>query len=204
MSGSNPFSTRYVRPGALPFVFPPGADASLLVDRLRRNGWWGQIVGRHGSGKSTLLHTLVPSLSELGRRVEWISLHQGERPPSRPPLPRVWDADTQLVIDGYEQLGWLARRRWRQACRRCRAGLLVTVHQDAGLPDLWRTDTSPDLAQELARRLLAAAIPGRVREEDVAEAYAWCGGDLRETFFRLYDRYESSPARENRTVSEPG
>lgn len=31
---SNPFSTRFVRPGALPFLFPPGLDAPGLVQAL--------------------------------------------------------------------------------------------------------------------------------------------------------------------------
>jgi hypothetical protein len=142
-----------------------------------------------------LLHTLVPSLTEAGRRVEWFALHHGERPPAGPPAQPAWDAGTQLVIDGYEQLGWLARRRWRHACRRRHSGLLVTAHQDVGLPDIWRTDTSPDLAQQLARQLLAAFGPGRIRDEDVAEAYDRCQGNLRETFFHLYDRYERGLSR---------
>ena len=51
---SNPFSTRFIRPGAIEYLFAPGQTADSLIDRLRHNQWRGQIIGPHGSGKSTL------------------------------------------------------------------------------------------------------------------------------------------------------
>jgi len=102
---SNPFSTRFIRPGAIRFLFPDGESAALLVQRLRENRWGGQIIGPHGSGKSTLLATLKPELETAGRQVLWITLHQGER--RLPALDRrSLGPTTQLVIDGYEQLSW--------------------------------------------------------------------------------------------------
>ena len=44
---SNPFSTRFVRPGAIPYVFADGQTAESLVARLARLGW------RHKSSDST-------------------------------------------------------------------------------------------------------------------------------------------------------
>ena len=61
-TSDNPFSTRRISPGAIPYVLPPGENAYALVDRLRQAGWWGEIVGPHGSGKSTLLATLADAL----------------------------------------------------------------------------------------------------------------------------------------------
>ena len=61
-SADNPFSTRYTRPGAIPFRFPPGTSADGLVEQLRRQQWRGAIVGPHGSGKSSLVAALVPPL----------------------------------------------------------------------------------------------------------------------------------------------
>ena len=60
---ANPFATRHVRPGAIPFHFPAETSAAQLVARLRELNWRGAIVGPHGSGKSTLLVALAPGSS---------------------------------------------------------------------------------------------------------------------------------------------
>src|SRR5579859_6457327 len=90
---SNPFSTRCVRPGAIPFRFPPGESAATMVDRLERQGWWGQIVGPHGSGKSTLLAALLPELRRR-RALVTTSLHEDRR---RLPLA-LWAAPTAPTL----------------------------------------------------------------------------------------------------------
>src|SRR5262245_62831976 len=110
---SNPFSTRFVRPGAIPYQFVDGADVAALATRLEGQGWWGQIVGPHGSGKSTLLATLLPELRRR-RRVVVVELHADRRRF----LELAWSREpTLLVVDGHEQLGWWARRRVRATCR---------------------------------------------------------------------------------------
>ncbi len=76
---SNPFSSRFVRPGQVAFQFPPGVDAIGLVARLRSFRWRAQIVGPHGTGKSTLLHALLPTLREQGRDIVWYTLSAGQR-----------------------------------------------------------------------------------------------------------------------------
>jgi hypothetical protein len=185
---SNPFSTRFIRPGAIPFVFPEGLSAQSLVEQLAANRWCGQIIGPHGSGKSTLLATLIPALEAAGRQVQHIALHQGEHR-----LPRMERStlagDTQLVIDGYEQLSWWSRRRVKSMCQRQGAGLLVTAHSDVGLPTLFQTQPS----QELARKIVEKIVPAdstRLSTDDVNRAFEATGGNLRETLFRLYDVYQ--------------
>ena len=136
----NPFATRWVRPGALPFQFPPDQSADTLVARLRTHGWRGQIVGPHGSGKSTLLHTLRPELARAGREVVTYSLAGGQRRLNVSSAQRrEWMAATLVVIDGFEQLNCWNRLRWRWQCRRAGAGLLVTTHSDVGLPTIAET-----------------------------------------------------------------
>lgn len=123
-ASSNPFCTRYVRPGALPYIFPPGEDATALVHRLGENGWWGEIVGPHGAGKSALLATLDPAIRQAGRKTLLLELHDGQR---RLPL----DLDEQyrhdpfdlLIVDGYEQLNRWVRFRLKRQCRRRGWGL---------------------------------------------------------------------------------
>jgi energy-coupling factor transporter ATP-binding protein EcfA2 len=189
---SNPFSTRFVRPGVLPFSFPAGLTAAGLVDRLRRSGWRGQIVGPHGSGKSTLLRTLLPELRAAGRTIRLFEVHAGFGWRSANRVPdNDGDQQTLVVVDGYEQLTWWTRHRLRRRCRRQRAGLLVTAHRCCRLPDLWSTTVTLELAQMLTRRLLESGDSLVIRADDVATAFQSCRGNLRETWFRLYDVYEN-------------
>lgn len=50
----NPFSTTFIRPGAIPFLFPNDQTIQDVVRQLAATDWWGQIIGPHGTGKSTL------------------------------------------------------------------------------------------------------------------------------------------------------
>lgn len=188
---SNPFSTRYICPDAAAYLFPEGTDTSGVIATLRESDWWGEIVGPHGSGKTTLLHTLVPRMEETGRRVESYVLHQSGR---RLVLPRrtrcEWNRETQVVVDGYEQLSWIDRMRIKRACRTRGAGLLVTSHKSVGLPRIWRTGTSLELAQALVDCLLPAEYASWISAEDVANAFSACHGNLREVLMALYDVLE--------------
>jgi hypothetical protein len=38
----NPFCTRRIRPGAVPFLFPPGASVAGLLEKLQAAGWWNR------------------------------------------------------------------------------------------------------------------------------------------------------------------
>src|SRR3989337_2526881 len=109
----NPFATCWTRPGAIAFRFANGENAEQVVAQLAAKNWWGAIVGPHGSGKSTLLEALKPALSRVGRRVLAIARRGGQRR-----LPREFfdafvvrrvERNSLVLIDGYEQLGWLER-----------------------------------------------------------------------------------------------
>jgi len=187
----NPFSTRCVRPGALPFLFPGGEDAQQIVERLRERGWWGVVVGPHGSGKSALLATLVEALERLPRRVLRVELHDRERSlPGHAGRALARDTPEQLVVDGYEQLARLRRWRVRRFCRRRGLGLLASAHAPVGLPELYRTRVDLPLARRLVAHLQAGHEP-LVDDDDVAAAHARHGENLRELLFALYDLYES-------------
>jgi len=208
-SADNPFSTRYTRPGAIPFRFPPGSDADKLVEQLRCQGWRGAIVGPHGSGKSSLLAALIPAIRRAGKEVLLVELHDGQR---RLPVDLekgsgvfVCQADSAaqvgsqtktpdpfsgvVIVDGYEQLSWWNRLRLRGVARRRRFGLLVTSHAPTSLPLLFRTATSLELAQAIVRSLLAGR-PELVSPEQLAQRFELRQGDLRELLFDLYDLYE--------------
>ena len=189
LASDNPFCTRWVRPGAMPFIFPPGQDVDSLVERLRLGAWRGEIIGPHGSGKSALLASLILAIERAQQRTLLVELHDGQR---RLPLdlhgdPRLCPP-LVLVIDGYEQLGRLDRMRLGWFCRR-RLGLLVTAHRSVGLPTLYRTAVTPGLAEQIIGQLLGDR-PSPFTPDEVSRCLSGHGGDLRETLFDLYDIYQ--------------
>ncbi len=179
----NPFSTCFTQPGALEFDFAGSGSVAQLVDQLRDQGWWGQIVGAHGTGKSTLLAALAPALRQAGRQLITCALHAGERqlPAEQRTELRECPQQAVLVVDGYEQLRWWTRKRLQWQCRHYSCGLLVTTHRDCHLPTLYQTKPDLQLVQHLVARLQRGG-PQRVGEADVARCFA----PARRMFVRPY------------------
>ena len=73
--------------------------------------------------------------------------------------------------------------------------MLVTAHDDLGLPPLWRTDTSADLARRVVARLLRDCDDGWLSAGQVERLFAAHRGNLREVLFALYDLYEQHQRR---------
>jgi hypothetical protein len=160
---SNPFATCWTRPGALAFRFAEGLSVDDLVARLANQNWRGQIIGPHGSGKTTLLAALRPVLIVAERPIR--------------------------VIDGYKQLGWLARHRISQGCLKSGSGLLVTSHRSVGLPTLIELRPDRQLVEQLVNELCAATLtPVTITDADAS--HARYGSNVREILFDLYDRHE--------------
>lgn len=202
---SNPFSTRHVRPGRLAYRFAAAGDVrevASLVRRLEQQEWHGEIIGPHGAGKSTLLCALGTALEQAGHPVRLVSLGGGKPTPPTSELVGGADEERLLLLDGWEQLGWLARRALLAASRKPTKqkpaspihGLVVTAHRPSGLPLLYEARPSLEIVQELVRELLENAGPARIVESDVEQAFTRCDGNLREVFFRLYDLHEQRRA----------
>lgn len=188
--GENPFCSRRIRPGAIPFMVPDGMAMDVLVERLRENGWLGQIIGPHGSGKSTLLAALLPAVEKAGRQVVHVELQDGVRqlPLSPEDIERL-DAETLLAIDGYEQLSYWSRRRLKNKGKSLGFGLIIIAHAPFDLPDLYRTRGDLVIAQMIVRELLRDT-PVVIPPELVEERFHEHGGNVREMLFSLYDVYE--------------
>lgn len=189
--GSNPFSTRFIRPGAIDYLFPPGVSADSLATDLQQQNWRGSIIGPHGSGKSSLLAALLPAFESRGRRIVQQQLQNGQRQLDWTPLKwREWANDTLVIIDGYEQLSLWQRTLLSLRCWQRGTGLLVTAHQPVRLPLLFATKPSLELALGIVQRVLPAS-DDRITPADVAEAYARRQGNLREMLLSLYDVFRS-------------
>lgn len=185
---ANPFSTRAVRPGALGYRFPPHDSLAQLLARLEERHGWGEIVGPHGAGKSTLAHEIEWALVDAGRQVCRFTLTQGQR--QLPDVVPAGDEPVQVIVDGFEQLGWWQRRAIKRACRRRGDGLLITAHTSFGFPPLVTAGTSVELTQYLVATLLPGTGDERISPADIQEAFQRHAGNLREVFFDLYDLWE--------------
>lgn len=178
---SNPFCSRFLRPGSIPFCFRGTESISQLADRIRApqapsaprgkratRGKKAQtalrlsIVGPHGSGKSTLLHQLNQELrgnrqSNCQSDSGLIVLHSTSNKLAalRSILWQI-HRDQWCLIDGYEQIP-----RWAQfliiaRAKPRRVALCVTAHR---LPwmfqTLWETRVDAHVESHVIECLLA-------------------------------------------------
>jgi energy-coupling factor transporter ATP-binding protein EcfA2 len=185
---ANPFATCWTRPGVLPWC----GDVDAIVEPLSRSDWRGQVVGPHGSGKTTLLRALVEPLRQAGKRpVLFDSLDDADI------------AGDILLVEAFERLS--RREQWRHitAWRSAGVGFVVTTHRTmrswfAPLRVVAKTQPDEAVVVELFERL----TKGRPTPVTVAEAlasFASRAGDLRETWFDLYQRHEEL-TRSSRTL----
>jgi DNA polymerase III delta prime subunit len=185
----NPFSTRFVQPGEIPFLFVDTectlAELAGRLQHLRS----ASIVGPHGVGKSTLCHALKGWFEQEGWRVESIQLQSGCHWKPASGFADGWDERTLVVVDGYEQLArW---RRWLMTRLAKRRGvtLLTTVHRKLELPVLLQLTPALPVLEAVVGRLLDNDW-SIVTRQDVADCFAR-HHDARETLFALYDIYQS-------------
>lgn len=191
MLRENPFSTRFVRPGEIPYRLSPSCDLQALVARFESRGRLGQIVGPHGSGKSTLLAELIRRWESSGERVVVVELHDGQRRlPLRLSTLLHNESPTLIAVDGYEQLNRFNRRSLCRFCRRKGIGLVVTAHQSMGIPDLARCAAGVATVEEVVRHLLHGETTG-ITTEMIRDSFHRHDGDVREVLFELYDLVEA-------------
>jgi len=219
---SNPFCSRFLQPGHIPFCFSGTESISQLADRIRAplgkratRGKKSQvalrlsIVGPHGSGKSTLLHQLCQELR--GNRQNnglsdsgLVVLHSSSNKLAalRAILGRI-HRDQWCLIDGYEQIP-----RWAQlllvAWAKPRGvALCVTAHR---LPwmfqTLWETRVDAHVESHVIECLLAnvAAKDGGPSSviSDLLQSPHWAVSrqkhqeNLRESLFDMYDWWQAT------------
>lgn len=201
---SNPFSTRFVAPGAVEYFFQEGISAKSIIDKLAFNQWRGQIVGPHGTGKTSLLWALYRELQSLHgtgsefepSRVEFIQF-QGKIDGGTPAekelahdsmsLPTSFPRHIRFV-DGFEQMSWLARRQMSSQSKIPGEGLIVSSHRKLPLPTIFESEAN---ARHF-RSIVAKLMLGRTffSNAEIDEALSSNHGNIREALFELYDRWE--------------
>lgn len=212
----NPFRARQISPGRLPYFFPPGHDIGQLLQRFIDNGLRGQIVGGHGTGKSTLLQNLTAELGRCNYQVFPVCVTAETRRRFRrlrKSISRLHlemaDPNSHLrviTIDGCETATRWERFRFFPRARRAGWGVLVTTHQDLGLPTLWSTKVTSENARQVIGALASLEClpsepelprePERVVPDELLDALlARHQGDMREVLFSLYDWYRSGDVR---------
>jgi len=182
----NPFATKFVRPGRLPYLFYDEHPQDIVA-QLEQQQWHGQIVGPHGTGKSTLLHSLTPHLKNAERNVELVVLTSEARP--RVQIDRRWAPSTQLIVDGFEQLSWWQRRQLIRRCRKKDMGLLTTSHRVLHQPTLLRTQPSLALFRSIVAKLVADHDV-MISASEIRECFLTHQPNVREMLFGLYDLVE--------------
>jgi len=186
---TNPFATRFTRPGKLPPLDCDGApiDATRLARSLT-TGCVVAIEGPHGHGKSTLLAALLVAAESSGRTTTVIRVRSA-RETWRPVVASVtMTRGSCLGCDGWERClpGTATLVRLIAALRHI--SVVVTAHGPAGLPVLAHCDTSPRLLAGLVSRLPEHG--GLIDATDIEDAFERHAGNLREALYDLYDRFE--------------
>lgn len=193
----NPFSTKFIRPGAIPFLFPNGTDAAILVRRMRATRWRGQIIGPHGSGKTSLLLALKPHL-EAERRTVWYQPEPGSKKLrfSLASQFRFWEKELLVIIDGFgelpvpTQLAIVAVTKWKGN------GLLITTHRRKfGLPILVtlrpKLETFSAVVNYITSRFPQDSL-ANISQQELNQIWLKHNGNIREALFDLFDRAISS------------
>ena len=177
-ASENPFATFRVE--SL-LAFKPewsGTSWEKIDTDLEKLNYRAAIIGPHGSGKTTLMEALEKRLRDRGETLVNFFLND-ETPKLPEPLPATVDQNTIILLDGAEQLGPIAWRRFLRRIRQAR-GLIITAHRTGRLPLLLKTESSPALLQ----RCIDVLDP--TSSVSAEKLYKRHRGNLREALIECY------------------
>ena len=187
----NPFSTRFVRAGAIDYRFDNPAKIGELVTKFQEHGFVGQIVGPHGSGKSTLAISLARHVSTHFSSVRATIVDARYQARQAVVIESIFSTQTSLLIlDGIECLPWSQRLLIYLTFRASTRGLIVTTHRR--LP--WYPVLHLMQPTCHAFRQLALSLNPSIDSELVERVYQQFGPNIREAMMALYDDWERTHA----------
>ena len=197
---ANPFSTRFIQPGAIDYQrFDGGTVNELAQQFVALPSKRGSIIGPHGSGKSTLLANLVFEFESMRPNTQIHALRfSTERSPRKALCESIseWTAESIVILDGYEQLGFWSRWQVNRRASRQSIALLVTAHQVIrGFHTLWETSVTETSSRWVVQRLLQETARPEIAT-DLLASEAWeisrnrHQQNLRESLFDMYDWYQ--------------
>ena len=210
---TNPFATKFTRPGSIPYLFKDPEDVDAILRRLERHDHIGQIVGPHGSGKTTLarhLSGLLGSVFDRSRfltirspvkpfhRLEMIEHADGEDLPIDAATNQMFVEQVSLrpsermvyFVDGWGQVESYHRRIFIENCENLGIGLIVTVHRKRSrLPVIAEIQADFEIFTRIVRHLQRDSII-ELNGGLVRDAFVQAAGNFREAFMSLYDDYE--------------
>ena len=197
---SNPFRSATTRPGRLPYQTTSGDLRQLLTACCHALAQQRQsaIIGPHGSGKSTLLAHLLPALRE-GKLTAWapkdiqrLTWHVGQTPTEFPHTLEQLSPGGLLVIDGFEQCGWLQKLTIMKRCKQTQSHLLVTAHRPLRrFYTLLTTAADRAAAFDLFKILLQETPQyASAMEDRFTQRWQQSEGNFRQLWSMLYDDFE--------------
>jgi energy-coupling factor transporter ATP-binding protein EcfA2 len=192
----NPFSTRFIRPGVIPWHSTTTSPSALLKSLKDLNNRV-VISGPHGSGKSTLLCHFCSVAREQGYKVyylrcrSWIDVMRAIR--------LFFDVRPRHDFVCIDSLEILSISGWFLCSVADLRGIRVvgTVHERpwwCTWPVLINTKTSFKTFDKIVRELMTKFCRTEIinfSREMLQEVFKRNSGNLRESFFELYDHYES-------------
>ncbi len=190
----NPFSTRFIQPGAIAYHrFDGGSVAQLAQQFLGLPSKRGSIIGPHGSGKSTLIASLVQEINSQRpdlriQQLRFSTIESASK--SLNNSIRDWSHSSIAILDGYEQLKTWSRIKIAWTARIKSIHVLATAHQTIpSFESLWVTSVSETSSQWVVEQLLKdwGGPSHLLKSEEWALSRAKHGQNLRESLFDMYD-----------------
>lgn len=191
----NPFSTRYLRPGAIPFLFDEeSGELEAMIDAFKQGGYFGQVVGPHGCGKSTLCFSICESLCTEFDDFRFITIRSASNIDVKVSRGEGDGSKRSLtIIDGMEKLAALPQQMSianllkRESKDSLANGLIITSHRPLRfVPILYRLAPS---IESLKRVVYFLDPKNSIAQEELMRIYSKAGGNIREALMLCYDRH---------------
>ncbi len=181
---NNPFTSRHVE--SLAFQCPDMSLAAIM-SRLKKLNYRAAIVGPEGSGKTTLLETIGDRMRQDGFKRVYIRFDEENKRLKKDffdPIPKKLIKGHAFLVDGTEQLSWMAWKRFCLYTKNAKA-VIITSHVKKKMPTLLNTTTSPELLYDLVLKLVGEEE--MVSKQEISRLFDSHQGNIRLALRTLYD-----------------